>query len=133
MQPGEYMLTVHTWADGSGYVSSDVKAHEWVKYLKDENKLAKTQNYQPKLTYLAQVYTYDLDDIKQEVHIKIDNLKKEIVELENQLAIASEAFFTFRNAYKKAIEELEQSSRKSENSTLYYMILDTVKSRYPYC
>lgn len=133
MQPGEYMLKVVTWADGSGYVSSEVRAHELVKYLKDETKLAKTQNYQPKQTYLEQVYTYDLDDIKQEVATKIATLKAEIIELETQLALAPEVFTTFRNAYSKALHELEQTSRKSENSTLYYMVLDTVKNRYPYC
>lgn len=133
MQPGEYMLKVGTWADGTGYTTSTIYAHALVKDLKDENKIAKTQNYQPKQTWLAQVYTYDLDDIKQAVADKIANLKKEIIELEAQLALAPEVFTTFRNAYSNAIKELEQTSRKSENSTLYYMVLDTVKDRFPYC
>jgi hypothetical protein len=133
MQPGEYMLKVHTWADGTGYVSSEVRAHELVKYLKDEAKRAKTQNYQPKIAYLEQVYTYDIDDIKQEVATKIEALRAEIIELETQLEIASEVFTNFRNAYAKAMNELEETSRKSKNRTLYYMVLDTIKSRYPYC
>lgn len=133
LQPGEYKLKVHTWADGNGYVTSEINAHNLVKYLKDETKLAKTQNFQPKQTYLEQVYTFDLDDIKQEVATKIANLKAEIIELEAQFAISDEVFTNFRNAYSAAVKELEQSSRKSEDCTLYYMILDTVKSRYPYC
>ena len=66
MQPGEYRLRVTTWADGSGYISSEIDVYCLVKYLPDENKRAKTQNYQPKLQYLEQVYTYDIDDIKEE-------------------------------------------------------------------
>jgi hypothetical protein len=132
MQPGEYMLKVNTWADGTGYTSSTIYAHNLVKYL-DETKIAKTQNYQPKITYLEQVYTYDLDDIKQAVADKIARLQAEIIELETQLEISAEVFTTFRNAYSAAIHELEQTSRKSENSTLYYMVLDTVKERFPYC
>ncbi len=133
MQPGEYMLRVSAWADGSGYVYNEIRAHELVKYIKDENKIAKTQNYQPKITYLEQVYTYDLEDIKQEVENTIAKLKAEINELEKQLDIATEVFTNFRNAYGKALAELEKESRKSEDSTLYYMVLNTVKERFPYC
>lgn len=132
MQPGEYMLRVCTWADGSGYVTSEIRAHELVKYLKDEAKRAKTQNYQPKITYLEQVYTYDLEDIKNEVAAKIAELKKEIAVLETQISIASEAYTNFSKAYAKAVAELEETSRKSENSTLFYMVFETIKSRYPY-
>ena len=133
MQPGEYMLRVNTWANGLGYISNEVRAYEQLKYIKDESKLAKTQNIQPKQTYLAQIYTYDLEDIKNEIQDRIAQLKADIIELEAQFAIATEVYTTFRNAYSKAIAELEETSRKSEDPTLYYMVLDTIKSRYPYC
>lgn len=132
-QPGEYKMSVYTWANGSGYVDSEIKAYEMIKYMKDKTKLAKSQNIQPKQTYLEQIYTYDLDDIKQAIANKISSLQAEIAELENQLAIAPEVFATFRNAYHAAIVELEASSRRSENSSLYYMILETVKASYPRC
>lgn len=133
MQPGENILRVVAWADGFGYTTSEIKAYNLVKYLKDERKIAKTQNFQPKQTYLEQVYTFDLEDIKEAVADKIASLKAEIIELEEQLAISSDVFVTFRNAYAKAVADLEASSRKSENSTLYYMVLETVKNRHPYC
>ena len=64
MQPGEYKLRVSCWADMNGYVSDEIDAHNLVRYLTDESMIAKTQNYQPKQTYLEQVYTYDIGDIK---------------------------------------------------------------------
>lgn len=133
MQPGEYRLRVTTWCKASGYISSEIDVYVLVKYLKDEAKKAKTQNYQPKVSYLEQVYTYDIEDIKEAVALKIDMLKREIKQLEEQQEKAHSVFTAFREAYAAAITQLEQDAGKAENSTLYYMVLDTVKDRYPYC
>jgi len=133
MQPGENKLRVTTWADGSGYISSEIDIYNLVRYLKDEKKIAKTENYMPKLTYLEQVYRYDLEDIKEAVAQKIENLRAELAALENALTLSDTAFTTFRNAYGAALAQLEKDTAKEQNSTLYYMILETVKERYPYC
>lgn len=133
MQPGEYRLRVTTWADGSGYISSEIDVYCLVKYLSDEKKRVKTQNYQPKIPYLEQVYTYDIEDIKEAVSNKIQALKKEIAHLNDALLNASTAYFTFREAYRAAVLELEKNAKKEQNSTLYYMVLDTVKERFPNC
>lgn len=129
MQPGEYMLRVNAWADMCGYTSSEIRAYELVRYLKDERKIAKKENYQEKQTYLEQVYTYDLDDIKEEVAKKIASLKTEIAQLENQLSISGDVYDVFNNAFGSAVSALASASGKDVNSTLYYMIVDTVKAR----
>lgn len=133
MQPGEYRLRVTTWADGSGYISSEIDVYCLVKYLKDPAKIAKTQNYQPKQTWLEQVYTYDLEDIKEAVTAKIEYLRNQIRQLEKQLEKAPHVYRAFLESYRAAVLELEKNTEKEENSTLYYMVLDTVKERFPNC
>ena len=133
MQPGENKLRIVTWSKRTGSVVSSIDIYCLVKYLKDEKKKAKTENYMPKQTYLEQVYRYDLEDIKEAVTAKIDRLQTEIQQLKEQLEISSIVFHDFRKAYGEALEKLEKDSKKESNSTLYYMILETVKNRYPYC
>ena len=133
MQPGENKLRVLTWADGSGYISSEIDVYCLVRYLKDEKKLAKTENYMPKITYLEQVYRYDLEDIKEAVAAKIDHLRAELAALEAAATLADTAYSNFRKAIGAALEALEKETAKDENSTLFYMIKDTVINRYPYC
>ena len=133
MQPGENKLRVVTWSKRTGSVVSSIDIYCLVKYLKDEKKKAKTENYMPKQAYLEQVYRYDLEDIKEAVTAKIDRLQTEIQQLKEQLEISATVFQDFRKAYGAALEKLEKDSKKESNSTLYYMILETVKNRYPYC
>ena len=45
MQPGEYELTVYTHAPACGYIYDTIKAHELIRYMKDEKMIAKTKNY----------------------------------------------------------------------------------------
>jgi len=87
MQPGEYELTVYTHCIAAGYIHDTIKVYELVRYLKDENMLAKTENYQPIVSkYLEQVYTFDLDDIKKAVSDRIEYLEKYVDDLKAQLA-----------------------------------------------
>lgn len=133
MQPGEYKLRVNAWCNKSGYISDEIYLYCQVKDLKDETKKAKTENYQPKQALLAQIYTYDLDDIKEAVKNRKNYLKEEKEQLEKQLGNAKTAYYAFRIAYTKAIKELEQYTNKEANPTLFYMVRDTIKDRYPYC
>lgn len=133
MQAGEYRLRVGDWCNGYGYFSDEICVYELVRYLKDDSKRAKTQNYQPKQQWLEQVYTYDLDDIKQAIVDRIARLKKELTALEKQIQVADTVYNNFKTAYGEMLKQLEVDSMKSDDPTLYYAILDTVKNRYPYC
>lgn len=130
MQPGEYKLRVGGWCDGSGYFTDEIRAHELVKYLEDEEMLAKTQNFQPKQTYLEQVYTFDLDDIKRAIAKRISQLKTAIANYNFQINAAQRAFNDFKHAYIFALQQLEKAAGKS--SDLYYYVKDTVQTRHPY-
>jgi hypothetical protein len=132
MQAGENELTVYTWCSVSGYIHDSIKCYELVRYLKDETMKAKTENYQAKQTYLEQVYTYDLDDIKKAVSDRIAYLKEYNKELEMMLSKLRPVFDEFRNMYDAAINRLEESTKDFQHKNLYYAVKDTVLSRYPY-
>lgn len=132
MQPGEYRIRVNANCNCAGYITDEIDAHNLVKYLKDENKKAKTQNYMQKISYLEQVYVFDLEDIKKAVKNRIEYHKNTIESHKKQLEIASAAYKTFAEQFKKAVAELETTTNKKEDSTLYNAIFDTVTRRYPY-
>lgn len=133
MQPGEYELSVTTFCNAAGYISDTIKAHELVRYLKDESMKAKTENYQPKQTYLEQVYTFDLEDIKKAVADHIAYLESYISDLKAQKASADKVFHNFRKAYESAMKQLETDCKEFSHNDLFYAVRDCVKSRYPYC
>lgn len=140
MQPGEYELNVYTFADGYGYINDTVYCYELVKYLKDDNKLSKKQNYMEKQSYLEQVYKYDLDDVKQAVTDRINYLHDRILTLKAQQNIVDYCYNEFYKMYDKALKELENNCASAgsvgysnNKNDIYYMILDTIKERYPYC
>ena len=58
--------------------------------------------------------------------------KKTIAAHKKQLAVATIAYNAFAEQFKKAANELAKNTDKSENSTLYNAIFDTVTKRYPY-
>lgn len=133
MQAGEYELTVTAFCNAAGYISDTVKAHELIRYMKDESMKAKTENYQPKQTYLEQVYTYDLDDIKKAIADHIAYLESYISDLKAQKANAEKVFKNFRNAYENAMKQLETDCSEFSHKDLFYAVRDCVASRYPYC
>lgn len=131
-QAHEYELRVTAHVKGSGYISDSLDTFALVDYLTDEKMLAKTENYQPKQSIHRQAYKYDLEDIKQAILGRIDQLDKRITSLTEQIELAPGAFATFRQDYGDAIAKLEEVC-KAKDSTLYYAVLNTVKDRYPYC
>lgn len=133
MQPGENELTVYTFCNAAGYVHDSINCYELVRYLKDEKMLAKTENYQPKSTYLEQVYTFDIDDIKQAVADRIKYLKEYVADLEKQLEKSKKVFDAFRAAYDSAVKTLQAETSEFSHKDLYYAVFDCVKNRYPYC
>ena len=132
MQPGEYRIRVNAHCNCAGYITDEIDAHVLVKYLKDENKKAKTQNYMQKISYFEQVYMFDIEDIKEAIKNRIEYHKNTIEAHKKQLEVASAAYKAFAEQFKKAVVELETTTNKKENSTLYRAIFDTVTKRYPY-
>lgn len=132
MQPGEYRIRVNAHCNCAGYITDEIDAHVLVKYLKDENKKAKTQNYMQKISYLEQVYMFDIEDIKEAIKNRIEYHKNTIEAHKKQLKVASAAYKAFAEQFKKAVVELETTTNKKENSALYHAIFDTVTKRYPY-
>ena len=140
LQPGENKLSVTQRDKINGYVSDEIECYELVKYLEDEKKIAKTANYMPKQSYLAQVYRYDIEDIKEAVSNRINYLKDRIITLKAQLNIVDDCYNNFRKCYAKAVEELANDCKSAgsvgfsdDKNDIYYMILDTIKDRFPYC
>ena len=132
MQPGEYRIRVNAHCNCAGYITDEIDAYNLVKYLKDENKKAKTQNYMQKISYIEQIYIFDIEDIKEAIKNRIEYHKNTIESHKKQLEIASAAYKAFAEQFKKAVVELETTTNKKENSTLYHAIFDTVTRRYPY-
>lgn len=133
MQPGENELTVCTFCNAAGYVHDSINCYELVRYLKSEKMIAKTENYQPKSAYLEQVYTFDIDDIKQAVADRIKYLKEYVADLEKQLEKSKKVFDAFRAAYDSAVKTLQAETSEFSHKDLYYAVFDCVKNRYPYC
>lgn len=140
MQPGENVLCITAFCDGVGYVDDEINCYELVKYLTDDEKKAKTENYMPKQSYLEQIYKYDIEDIKNAVDNRINYLYDRILSLKAQLNIVDKVYHNFRACYEKALQELERDCESARNvgfsnnrNDIYYMILDTIKDRFPYC
>lgn len=135
MQPGENKLTVYTSTKLSGYINDTIDCYNLICDMKNENQLAKTQNYMPKQSYLKQVYCFDMEDIKEAITNRIAQLEKDIDRLNNEIENAENVFNTFRSAFGNALEQLAKDTEKTgENySDLFYLVKDTVIERYPYC
>lgn len=132
LQAGEYEMRVNAWYEMGGYISDEIKAYDLVRHI-DDAKRAKTNNYMPKQQYLEQVYVYDLEDIKEAIRKRIAYLENRIKNLNKQLEFSGIAYRNFVNAYRAAAEQLANDAKKNDDPTLYHMIMDTVKARYPYC
>lgn len=127
----EKKLKVGTFDDLNGYIDESISCYEMVKYITNKSMLEKTGNIMPKEPMLEQVYVYDLDDIKKEIQKTINRHKENIVSLEKQINRAEKTYNDFVEAYRKAIQELEENAGKK--TSLFYAVRDTVKTRYPYC
>lgn len=133
MQPGEFELDVTIWCNYNGYIHDNIHCYTLVKDLKDEQMKAKIQNYQVKQSYFEQVYTYDLEDIKNAVKRKIEYLENRLILLNKELEIVDSCYTAFENGYNKLMQELEQNCCKAgdngftkNRNDIYYMIRDTV-------
>ena len=129
MQQGENELQVVAWTKTSGYKTDEIDMYEIVRYMKDEKKKEKKENYLPKQSFLEQVYSYDADDMIDAVNARIARIEKRIEAHKKQIENAEHAFNAFQFAYSKALAELKANCGEQENcnnSTLYYMVKDTI-------
>lgn len=132
IQPGQFKATVTFNVPYYGWNDDTIQLYELVKYLKDEKQIAKTANYLPKVTYLEQVYKFDLEDTKEAIKNRINYLESRIQKLKNSIEKAETAYNAFKAAYASALDELKRNCG-ADNNTLFYAIRDTIKERYPYC
>ena len=133
MQSGEYELTVYTSSSACGYIHDSINAYELVRYLKDEAMKAKTENCQPKQSFLEHVYTFDIDDIKKAVASRAQYLREYVADLKAQLAKVDSIYHAFRDAFDRAVKQLEADTAEFAHKDTFYAVKDTVLSRYPYC
>lgn len=127
----EKKLKVGIFDELNGYISEDINCYNQVKYISDKSRLEKVSNIMPKEPMLEQMYVYDLSDIKEEIQKTIERHKENIVSLKKQIIQAEKAYNDFVETYRKAIQELEENAGKE--TSLFYAVRDTVKTRYPYC
>lgn len=132
MQGGEYELTVYAQTPKCGYIHDSIGAYELVRYLKDEEKITKKENYMPKQTCLEQVYKFDLEDIKKAIKNRIDYLRKYVDELKQQLSVTEDIVKEFAGAYKNAMQTVENLTSCFEHKDLFYAAKEYVINRYPY-
>ena len=130
---GQRELSVYTYGDTerSRYsISDSIRCWSYVCDL-DDTKKDKTENYQPKVSYLKQVYTYDLDDTKQAVANRIEQLEKNIESMKAELKICEVAYNEYKNAMEIAQKQMEIARKQladtviiNNDKTLYYMIYE---------
>lgn len=138
MQDGENELTVYAHSEKCGYIHESINCYVLVKYLQDEERKKKTQNYGHKETFLEQVYIYDLDDIKKAISQRIDQLRASIESLEKQGEILPDVFNKFKDEYQKVMQTLAEETSEANDPTynnsnfIYYAIRETVIQRYKY-
>lgn len=106
----EKKLKVGAFDNLNGYIDESISCYEMVKYITDKSMLEKTENIMPKEPMLEQVYVYDLDDIKEDIKKTINRHKENIMSLEKQIIQAEKAYNDFVEAYRKAIQELEENA-----------------------
>ena len=124
------MITTFDSIGGNGYVSDDINCYKYLTDCTEEQK-AKTQNHAPHESMLVDLYLYDIEDIKEAVNARIEQLKEQIKELEKEIEAAETAYNTFLQSYRDAIKTLEKTAGK--NTSLFYAIKDTITDRSPYC
>lgn len=128
MRNSEKVLTVYIFEKemGVGHVSDSVYCYTSIKNMTDERAKNKPQNVLPKEPMLSQIYLYDIDDIKGAVNNRIDQIKKTITALEEQLEIVPDAYKEFKDEYCKALNHLKERTNYGSSGSAFYMIVDTV-------
>lgn len=137
MTLGENQIEITAMTKLSGYQSDIIYAYDHVDALKDECKKAKTQNYQPKQGFMRQVYTYDVEDIKEAIAKRIRDMEARKNSLINQIENAERIYREFECAYEKAVldladkcAEINDPTYSNSKNNLYYAVLGTVVKTY---
>ena len=129
IQPGENVITVYAYTNKTGYINDQIYAYAMYEDIAaDDPRKAKTENLLPKITYLKQVYTYDIDDIKEAIANHIEYMKQTISDKKKQLAAIKKSVTVFAKAYDKARAELEKTAVfENGNKQLFYSVLKAVQ------
>ena len=120
-----YKLEIFKLSKFNGYVEDWINCYNLVKYIPEHQK-KKTQNIQPKQPMLEQVYLYDIEDIKEAIEKKKQQLKKNIAELENDLENVTGVYNTALAEYNKIMENIKNKVSKDTS----YKIKETLYNTY---
>lgn len=122
------VLTVYAFEKdmGVGYAYDFIYCYASVKNMTDDRPKTKSQNVLPKEPMLSQTYLYDIDDIKQAVNDRINQIKEKIAALEEQLEIVPVAYEEFKSEYDKAVQHLKMRTNYGSSGSAFYTIKDTV-------
>lgn len=105
-------LSICGWSEFSGYEHDSIFCHE----TKCENRKYVT-------------ILYSVDQIKEKINDRINDLKHELVSLENQLKVSEKAYTEFQEVYENMRNQLKKLSgcenEKYEN-TLFNAIYGTI-------
>lgn len=131
----EYEKRVYVYGQSrlNGCVVDSINLWEPVPYMKDETKLAKTENILKVGNGYYDQYIYDMQDIKTAIADRIVYLEKYCAELREQIRSADNVYNNFKKAYTSAVQSLVNDTQGFEYKTLYYAVFETIKERYPYC
>ena len=126
----EKKLTVTTFDKLNGYVSDSICCYKQLSDATEEQK-AKSENHAPHERMLVDLYIYDIEDIKEAVNIRIEQLKKEIENTTKEIENVDKAYNVFLTSYREAIEALKETA--GGRTSLFYMVSQTITDRFPYC
>lgn len=105
-------LSIYGWSEFNGYEYDSIFCHE-TKY---ENK-----------QYVIIFYT--VDQIKEKINERINDLKHELVSLEKQLEVSEKAYIEFKEIYenmRNQLKELSGCKDEQYNNSLFNAIYGTI-------
>lgn len=105
-------LSICGWSEFSGYEHDTIFCHE-TKYDHGEY-----------ITIL-----YDVNQIKEKINDRINDLKHKLVSLENQLKVSEKAYTEFKEVYedmRNQLKELSGCENEKYENTLFHAIYGTI-------
>ena len=124
----EYRVRVTTHSNLSGYVSDEFNTYDNVRYINDVKRAKIDKNIVKSRYGLADMYVFDLDDIKESVKEKIEYYTKQIEKIECDLSNVDVAFNEFEKAYRGICVTLSKRISKYNATD----IKDTITDEYRY-
>lgn len=109
-------LSICGWSELSGYEHDTIFCHE-TKY--DHGQYT--------------TILYDVNQIKEKINNRIDDLKDNLVSLEKQLEVSKKAYTEFQEVYenmRNSLKELSGCKNEQYGNTLFHAIYGTIVKPY---